>query len=177
MISMDFNEVIQKRKSVRSYHPDLPDDEILTSILDSARHAPSWSNKQCWHFIIIKDPQIIQEVAKTSIINRWIKQAPVLIVACADPHLSEIHHKIEYYTVDVAIAMEHLVLAATDRGLGTCWIGAFHEEKIKTILQIPPRIRIIALSPLGYPQDKKVQILFRTRKRKSLSEISHYDHW
>ncbi|MFO8077227.1 MAG: nitroreductase family protein, partial [Thermoplasmatota archaeon] len=94
-----------------------------------------------------------------------------------------INNNISYYTVDVAIAMEHIVLAATDKGLGTCWVGSFDEEKLKTILQIPPRIRIIAYTPLGYPKEKqtitgKSRTFFaRSTKRKTLSEISHYNTW
>jgi nitroreductase len=174
---MEFSDVIQKRKSIRSYLSNPPPDDIIDDIIEKARLAPSWMNKQCWHFIIIKDSETIGLIAKTSIINRWIKQAPVLIIACADPHQSGSHNDIDYYPVDVAIAMEHIVLAATNNGLGTCWIGSFHEEKIKTILQIPPRIRIIALTPLGYPNEKNVQILIRRGKRKKLTEITHYDHW
>jgi len=174
---MDIIDVIQKRRSIRSYTSESISDEVITSLLESARLAPSWMNKQCWHFIVVKDSEIIEEISHTTIINRWIKQAPICIVACADPHQSGSHHGVEYYTVDVAIAMEHLVLAAADKGLGTCWIGAIKEEKIKAILHIPPRIRIIAMTPLGYPKEKKVQILFRNQKRKTINEFAHINHW
>jgi nitroreductase len=176
-IAMDFSDVIHKRRSIRSYKPDQVSDDVLNSLLESARLAPSWMNKQCWHFIIVNDPEAIQEIAGTTIINRWIKQAPICIVACADPHLSGTHHDLDYFTVDVAIAMEHLVLAATNQGLGTCWIGAINEKKLKTILQIPPRIRVVALTPIGYPEEKKRQVLFRTQKRKTISEFTHLNHW
>ncbi|MDG6218855.1 MAG: nitroreductase family protein, partial [Candidatus Thermoplasmatota archaeon] len=120
----------------------------------------------------------------TSIINRWLKQAPALILICADPHLSGNRDGISYYLVDAAIAMDHLILSATDKGLGTCWIGSFNEEKLKTILSIPPRIRVVALTPIGYPKKQNETMSERVRstmvqsaKRKSLTEISHWNQW
>lgn len=180
---MEFETVINKRKSIRSYQSTPIPEKVLTYLLQTAQLAPSWMNKQCWHFIIINKPSLIQDIAKTSLINRWVKQAPTLIVACADPHDSGTNNNISYYTVDVAIAMEHIVLAATNQGLGTCWIGSFDEQKLKTILDIPPRIRIIAYTPLGYPKEKQSvtgksrSFLARSTKRKPLSKISHYNSW
>ena len=180
---MEFENVINKRTSIRSYQSTPISDETLRFILHAAQLAPSWMNKQCWHFIIVNKTTLIEEIAKTSLINRWVKQAPALIVACADPHESGTNNNIPYYTVDVAIAMEHIVLAATDQGLGTCWIGSFDEQKLKTILEIPPRIRIIAYTPLGYPNEKqtvtdKSRTFFaRSTKRKPISKISHYNQW
>jgi nitroreductase len=89
----------------------------------------------------------------------------------------------EYYTVDVSIALEHLVLAATDVGLGTCWIGGFNEEKVKELLEIPKRIRVVALTPLGYSEGSKgivetiIKTLLKAKKRKTLDEIVHHEHW
>lgn len=140
-------------------------------------------NKQCWRFIVIKNKETIEKIAKTSLINRWLKTAPLIIIACADPTESGTHNNIDYYTVDVSIAFEHLILAATDAGLGACWLGDFNEEKIKETLEIPKRIRVVALTPLGYPADKKgiiattVKIITNREKRKSLDEIVHYEHW
>jgi nitroreductase len=115
--------------------------------------------------------------------NQWLKTTPVLIIACADPAESGRRNALDYYLVDVAIALENLVLAATDVGLGTCWIGGFDEEKIKEQFEIPKRIRIVALTPLGYPAEKKtlitstVRFITRGDKRKNLDEIIHYEHW
>ena len=180
---MEFNDLIRKRKSVRSFQKTPVDNEIINEILESVRLAPSWMNRQCWHFIILTDKQLILEINKTSIINWWLKQAPVIIIACADPHLSGERNEIPYFAVDTAIAMQHLILAATNFGLGTCWIGSFNEEKIKTLLEIPPRIRIVALTPLGYPKestsvfDKSVKMFLRTTQRKNVTEIAHWEHW
>jgi nitroreductase len=107
----------------------------------------------------------------------------MIIIACADPLLSETKENIDYSIVDVTIAFEHIILAATDIGLGTCWIGGFNEIKVKKILEIPPRIKIIGMSPLGYPLNKKSisekskKVFLRSTKRKSLREIIHYNIW
>jgi nitroreductase len=180
---MEFAEVIKSRTSIRSYSERQVEDEKITYIFDCARLAPSWANKQCWRFIVVRDKEDITAISKTSLINRWLKTAPVIIIVCGDPAESGSRNDIKYYTVDVSIAMEHLVLAATDVGLGTCWIGAFDEQKIKELLEIPKRIRVVALTPLGYPASKKgfietiVKFITRGRKRKSLDEIIHYERW
>jgi len=183
-IGMEFHDVIMSRTSVRTFRDTPVEDEKITYVLDCARRAPSWANKQCWRFIIIKDKDKITQLSKESMVfNHWLKNAPVLVIACADPTDSGTHNGIEYYTVDVAIALEHLVLAATNVGLGTCWIGGFHEEKIKESLEIPKRIKVIALTPLGYPADKKtfaaktIKMIIGSEKRKSLDEIVHHEHW
>ncbi len=180
---MEFKDVIERRRSVRSYQKTPVEKDIINEILESARLAPSWMNKQCWHFIVITEEEFIKEIGKTSIINRWLRQVPVIIIACADPQQSGENNKIPYFAVDTAIAMEHIVLAATNKGLGTCWIGTFDENKIKSLLEIPPRIRIVALTPLGYPNEKASigeqgrKILVRASQRKSLHEITHWEHW
>ena len=181
---MEFQDVIKSRTSIRSYDSTKNiEKEKLEYVLECARLAPSWANTQCWRFLVIQNPETIQELAKTSIINRWLKTAPMMIVACADPGESGTHNQIEYYTVDVAIAMEHLILAATDVGLGSCWIGGFDEEKVKEILSLPKRIKVVALTPLGYPsvktgiEAKIAKTITRGTKRKSLSEIVRYEKW
>jgi len=172
------------RSSVRSFRDTPVDEEKITYVLDCARRAPSWANTQCWRFIVITDKDKITRLAKESMVfNHWLKNAPVLVIVCADPADSGKHNGIDYYAVDVAIALEHLVLAATDVGLGTCWIGGFHEEKIKEQLEIPKRIKVVGLTPLGYPADKKtfvektMKMITGGEKRKSLEEIVHHEHW
>jgi nitroreductase len=180
---MEFINVIKSRTSVRQFSTKQVEDKKITYVLECARLAPSWMNKQCWRFIVIKKKETIETIAKTSIINRWLKTAPVLIVACADPLESGEKNSVEYSTVDVSIAVEHLILAATDIGLGTCWIGGFNEEALKKLLEIPKRIKIIALTPLGYPVEKQgivegfTKTVLRATKRKTLDEIVHYEQW
>jgi nitroreductase len=180
---MEFIDVIKARTSVRDYSDKQVEEEKITYVLECARLAPSWENKQCWRFIVIQNKETIQQIAKTSVINRWLKTAPVILIACADPTESGSHDTLEYYAVDVSIALEHAILAATDVGFGTCWIGGFNEEKLKELLEIPKRIRIVALTPLGYPVGTKglaqriTTALLKAKKRKTLEEIVHHEHW
>jgi nitroreductase len=180
---MEFIDVIKSRRSVRSFIKKEVNQEKIEYIFNCARLAPSWMNKQCWHFIVVKNSERINDIAKASIINRWLKNAPVIIVACSDPLSSYKKNGIDYSIVDVSIAFEHMILAAADIGLGSCWIGGFDHKKVKTILEIPPRIKIIAMTPLGYPInnnsiiEKSKKIIVRNTKRKSLREIIHYDIW
>ncbi|MEA3457187.1 MAG: nitroreductase family protein [Candidatus Thermoplasmatota archaeon] len=180
---MEFIDVIKSRRSIRGYSDRSVEDDKIEYVLECARLAPSWMNKQCWRFVVVREKERIEELAKASIINRWLRKVPVILVACADSLSSGKKKDMEYFGVDVAIAMEHIILAATDIGLGSCWIGGFDEEKVKRALEIPPRIRVVALTPLGYPAQKEGisekgrKIISRSTKRKSLREIVRYEKW
>ncbi len=180
---MEFSEVIKLRQSIRRYSMKDMEEEKIDYILDCARQAPSWANQQCWRFIVIREADTIKELAKTTIVNRWLRKTPCMIVACADTSASGTKNDIEYYLVDVAIALEHLVLAATDVGLGSCWIAGFDEAKVKTILGIPNRIKVVAMTPIGYPAGaegiigKTAKTVTQSAKRKSLLEIVRYEKW
>ncbi len=180
---MEFIDVIRTRNSVREYSQRPVEEEKITYVLEAARLAPSTANKQCWRFIVVKKKDIIDQIARTSLINRWLKTAPAVIVCCADPTESVTNNSLDYYPVDTAIATEHLILAATDVGLGTCWIAGFQEDKVKELLEIPKRIRIIALTPIGYAVERKgiveqiTKTLLKAKKRKTLDEIVHHEHW
>jgi nitroreductase len=180
---MDFESVIKSRESIRDYADKKVEDEKINFVLECARLAPSWTNKQCWHFIVVKDKKNIKDLSKNSIINLWLKDAPVIIVACGDPKKSGSRNNIDYYAVDVSIALQNLVLAATYKGLGTCWIGGFNEKKVKDILEIPENIKVVALTPLGYPAEKQhiigklAKVVTQRKKRKSLDQIVHINRW
>lgn len=180
---MEFTSVIKSRESIRDYSDRKVEEDKINFVIECARFAPSWTNKQCWQFIIVKDKKIIKDLSKTSIINRWLKNVPVIIVACGDPKESGFRNDISYFIVDVSIALEHIVLAAADKGLGTCWIGGFSEKKVKEILEIPENIRVVALTPLGYPAEKKhlvgkiAKVITQSKKRKSIDKIIHIDKW
>ena len=180
-VYMDFTEVIAARKSVRKYSDEPIDNESIMKCLEAARIAPSWANKQCWHFIVVREREKIEKLS--SMINFWMKDAPAVIVACGDPSKSGFKNEQHYYLVDVAIALEHFVLAATNEGLGTCWIGAFDEENVKTLLSIPREIKVVALTPIGFPAEdeglfsKTLKTLVSSKKRKPLEEIAHMEKW
>lgn len=177
---MEFADVVSSRKSVRDFSDKEVEEEKLTKILEAARLAPSWANKQCCKYIVVKDKAKIQELAGGY--NGWLKKAPVVLAACADPKESGSHNGMDYYLVDVGISMQQLVLAATDLGLGTCWIGGFEESKIKRILMVPEKIRVVALTPVGYPADanmrsKIIKTIVGMDKRKPLAELVHQEKW
>jgi nitroreductase len=177
---MEFADVIAARKSVRNYTDKEVSEETIMKILESARLAPSWANKQCCNYIVVKEKTKIAEL--NGIYHSWLKQAPVVIVACADPKDSGSHNDMDYYLVDVGISMQQLVLAATDMGLGTCWIGAFEEEKIKKVLQVPQGIKVVAMTPVGYPADatfgnKLLKKFIGSEKRKPIEQMVHRNKW
>ncbi len=148
---MDFYEVIRTRRSIRSYKPDPVPDEVLNKVLEAARIAPSGSDRQPWKFIIVKNEEIKRKLAPACGGQDFISQAPLVVVACG--------YNIKYnrggymgdmsMLVDVSIAFTHLILAARAEGLGTCWIGLFNNQKLKRILNIPPDVNVVAMTPLG----------------------------
>lgn len=153
-----FDELALKRRSVRKYKPDPVPPELIMEILDTTRMAPSWNNDQCWRFLVVTDREKIGRLCeggkRKSGWNKWARNVPVFIAACGKPAESGDLNGMDYYLVDVAIAVDHLTLAAADRDLGTCWIGAMDEDHVREILGVPPEYRIVALTPLGRPFDE-----------------------
>ncbi|MCL6465138.1 MAG: nitroreductase family protein [candidate division WOR-3 bacterium] len=171
---MEFYEVVNRRFSVRAYKSDPVPDEVLNRILEAGRRAPSAKNYQPWKFIVVKDAAVRQALVPACRNQAFIAQAPVVICGCAIEELA--WKKMGGYwsaaVVDVAIALEHIILAATAEGLGTCWIGAFKEEEVRKVLGIPDGVKPVALTPLGYPaQEPKPQ------ERKPLAEIVCFDRY
>ncbi len=184
---MNVYDAIVSRKSIRSYNSQEIEEEKLSKILEAGRLAPSWQNKQCWQYIVVKDKDTIGKLALRSGIisksNFFIKDAPVVIVACADPKDSGHLNGQDYYLVDVAISFQQMMLAAWEMGIGTCWLGAFNEGKVQEILGIPSKIKIVALSPFGYPKNKDslyakaIKAFAGSKKRKELEKIVHLEKW
>ncbi|NLY55097.1 MAG: nitroreductase [Firmicutes bacterium] len=167
---MDLYECIRVRYSVRAYQDkDIP-DEVLRRILEAARLAPSASNRQDWKFIIVKDPELKQQVAQAARHQMFIAQAPVIIAGVSLNPDRLMSCEVPAYAVDLGIAMEHIALAAVAEGLGTCWIGDFSQNRVKELLKVPEEYKVVELMPLGYPADKP-----RVKVRKSLEEIISYD--
>ena len=173
---MDIFQVIRDRRSIRKYKDTPVEREKIEQVLDAARLAPSWKNLQCWRFLVLTEPEkrlaLLDAFPDDNPGKKAIATAPVVIVVCADPAQSEVENGIEYYVADTAIAFEHLCLAAHALGLGSCWMGWFDEAKMKVALGIPAHIRIVGITPLGYPdQDPK------PRPRKGLTEIAFFEAW
>ncbi|MHC4714288.1 MAG: nitroreductase family protein [Planctomycetota bacterium] len=169
---MDFFEAVSGRYSCRDYQDRPVEEETLTQILEAARLAPSASNRQEWRFIVVTDAAVREKLIDMAHKQEFVGQAPVVLVACAvtDGHTMACGQSC--HPIDVAIALEHIALAATALGLGTCWIGAFEEAPVKKLLGIPPEVRVIELMPLGYPADKP-----RPKTRLPLEEIRMSERW
>jgi nitroreductase len=170
---MEFSELIRKRYSVRAYKLDPVEDEVLNQVLEAARLAPTADNRQPFRLIVI--PTAGREAELRRIYNRdWFVQAPLVICACGIPAQGWTRRRDgkNYTEVDVAIAMDHLILAATDAGLGTCWIAAFNPAAAREVLGLPDDVEPIVFTPLGYPADRP-----GPKKRKALSELVRYERW
>ena len=150
---MDVYEAILARKSVRAFASDTVSDDVLARLLDAARHAPSANNFQEWRFVVVRNPETRKKISEAACRQKFVATAPVVLACCAetDNHLMTCGQM--SYPIDVAIAIDHITLCAVAEGLGTCWIGAFHEDQVKNILGIPAKIRVVALLPVGYPQN------------------------
>src|SRR4030042_2903286 len=167
-------DLIETRKSIRSYKPQAVEEEKLNYILQAFRKAPSGKNLQPWKLVIVKDKKKISDLSIACNNQTFLVEAPILIVACAkeDEAYEVMGGYMNSYPINVSLAVEHLILAATEKGLGTCWIGAFKEKLVKDLLDIPGSVRVVALTPLGYPAMEG-----RDRERKPLSEIVCYDKY
>jgi nitroreductase len=169
---MEFMEVIKKRRSVRAYQNKEIRDDKLGRILEAARFAPSANNKQSWKFIVVKDPETKRKLVKVSRNQSFIGEAPVVIAGVALEPDRVMSCEVPAYAVDLAIAIQHIALAAANEGLGTCWIGAFSQDDVKKILGVPDAYKIVALMPMGYPADSP-----GTKTRKSLEDIVCYERF
>jgi len=166
---MELIEGLRTRRSIRSYQEkDVPDD-IIEELLDIARWAPSATNSQPWRFIIIKDKERkarLRGGLRDAVVSfsKHILEAPVVIVAWYEPSLMLKRYQVS----DVSNALTYFLLAAHAKGLGTCWIGWFSEDRVKTVLNLPKKAKVIALITLGYPKE-----IPEPRKRKSVTEIAY----
>jgi nitroreductase len=170
--NMEFNDLIQKRYSVRGYQTKPVEDEKLNKVLDAARLAPTAHNYQPFKLIVIKTRG--NEVDLKRIYDRkFFVEAPIVICACTmlEDGWTRDDGK-NYAEVDTTIAMDHLILAATELGLGTCWIGKFDLKAAREVLNIPENVLPLIFTPLGYPNDTP-----RTKQRKGIDDIVAYDKW
>lgn len=165
---MKFIDLVKTRYSVRSYEARPVEREKLDYILECVRLAPSAVNFQPWRFAVVTDSEKLAAL-KTAYAREWIQTVPCMIVACGN-HDEAWHRKTDgkdHADVDVSIAVEHLCLAATEQGLGTCWVCNFDTERCREVMNLPENLEPIALIPVGYPAEHAVP----EKKRKSLEEI------
>ena len=170
---MEITEAIRTRKSVRAFLDTPVADDVLARVMEAARLAPSARNGQEWRFVAVRDRAMRERIAVEAARQPFIAQAAVLLVCCAETDERMMSCGQLAYPIDVAIAMDHLSLAAVAEGLGTCWIGAFDERKVKDALGIPGAVRVVELMPLGYPADPAAV----PKQRLPLSKILHREQW
>ncbi len=166
---MSFSELIQKRYSVRAYKPDPVEEEKLQQVLEAARLAPTAVNRQPFRLLVIRTAKHKEDL-KQIYSREWFTDAPVVIAICTVESEGWARRDGKTYVdVDATIALDHLILAATELGLGTCWIGAFDPEAARKVLALPEGVEPLLFTPLGYPADEP-----RIKKRKDLSDLVQY---
>jgi len=168
---MELMEAIRARRSIRRFMEKPVDEEKILAVLESGRLAPSAKNMQDWRFIVVRDQATRQKLAVAAKDQQFVAQAPVVIAACGTSNYIMTCGQ-PTYAIDVTIALDHMTLAAASLGLGTCWIGAFYEDRAKKILGVPDDVRIVALMPLGYPAEEPLP-----RPRKEIGDIMAWEHW
>jgi nitroreductase len=171
---MNLLETILTRRSIRDYESKPILRESLQKILEAGRMAPSAMNKQPWHFIVVTDDELKAELSN-GLMRRFIKKAPITIIGCA--HQDRIGGR--WSKISTAIALQNMVIAAWSLGIGSCWIGAFNEEKVKRLLAIPKKWDVVALIPFGYPakipQPKRKKPVEKISSYNKFSGMEHYD--
>lgn len=175
---------METRRSIRKYINKQVEDEKILKLIESARIAPSGSNTQPWHFIVVKSESIREELSKASHNQKWMSTAPVHIVCVADIRarikddidivINENSPQPELKLIirDATIAIEHIVLEAENLGLGTCWVAWFIQEDIRPILNIPSDKYVVGIIPVGYADERP-----KPRPRKNIEDIIHYEKW
>ncbi len=182
---MKFLELVNKRQSVRKYAPKEVEQEKIDTIIEAARMAPSASNSQPWHFIVVQDHKIREKVAKSTYsklipFNKFAKNAPVLIViVMTNPKIiTQLGGRIkkkEYPLYDIGIVSEHMCLQATELGLGTCMMGWFDEKNISKILRVPAKFTVGMVISLGYPAEGYRQRIKSRKKTKEIVSINLFN--
>lgn len=170
---MEVSEAIRTRRSVRAYDSKPVPDDLIKRVLEAGRIAPSASNYQPWHFIVVKDATTRQELSQGKY-AKFLTESPVVIVGCGDRRTSP-----KWYVVDTTIALQQMVIAATAEGLGTCWIGSFDEDSVREALSVPERFAVVAMLAVGYPKQKPGTATppTRTRNVKDLEKIVSYEEF
>jgi nitroreductase len=169
---MEVFKAISNRRSIRKYKNTEIEEEKIKKILESARLSPSAANRQKWKFIIVKDKETREDLVDAANGQKFLGEAPVSIVACSTESESIMPCGQYAYTVDLSIALSFMILEATELDLGTCWLGAFNENMVKTILDIPDEIRVVGIVTLGYANENPAP-----KPRKTEEEIVCYEKY
>jgi nitroreductase len=176
---MDVLEAIKTRRSVRAYSSRPIAPEVMGRLKQALRYAPSACNYQPWQFILVTDAKLRTQLAQAAHDQSFIAAAPMIVVGCGLPERA--YKGMGGYgnsaDIDVAIALDHLTLVAVAEGLGTCWIGAFDEPAVKRLLAVPPRVKVVALTPLGYPTAPNLNFPVDETRRKPPADVFSADRY
>ena len=171
---MDFRELVVARRSVRAYRPDPVPESLLREVLEAARLAPSACNRQPFRVLVLRtsgrEADLLRVYAKP-----WFVEAPLVLAVCAvtgEAWVRSRHDGWSAAETDATIATDHMLLAAADRGLGTCWISSFDPVAARDVLRLPDGVVPVAFTPLGWPRDAAVP-----KERKALADLVRYDRW
>ncbi len=172
---MSIDELFFKRKSVRSFSSKKIDKVTILKLLNAARLAPSAVNYQPWRFFICSTIEIKQRIAE-SYPRKWFESAPLYIVACTDKSQSwkRSSDNKDHGNIDVAIAVTHLMLKATELGLGTCWVCNFDANILKEALNLDNLLEPVAIIPIGFPTEDDSIETDQPKKRKSIEEFTEW---
>jgi nitroreductase len=181
---MTLSEIMLKRRSVRKFLDGAEgavEREKIEACLEAARLAPSANNVQPWRFLVVDDPELKERLAEAAFsgiyrICRFAARAPVIVVILAKPDvvankLGKAIQGTQFYMLDIGIAGEHFVLAATELGLGTCWLGWFSKKGVRNLFSIPRKYDVVAMIAVGYPDPSQLG----PKNKKPLSEIVRYN--
>jgi len=176
---MNVLEAIRTRRSVRSYDGRAIPAEVLERMKAALRWAPSACNFQPWHFVLVSDGKLRKKLAAACRNQAWMAEAPVIVVGCGMPAgaFQKMGGAGCSVDVDLAIAIDHLTLAAAAEGLGTCWIGAFDEQAVKELLGVPKAVKVVALTPLGYPASADLLCPSPESRRKKAKDLFSTDRY
>ena len=169
---MDLLKAIKTRRSIRRYKPTKVSDGLINSLIDAARHAPSAHNTQPWEFVIVRNKRVKKQLAETHAWSSFINDAPVCIVVLGNEKISS------FFVIDTACATENLLLAAHGLGLGACWVAVYDpdnpnsERHVRDALNVPPHLRVIAMIPIGYPDEKRTP-----RNLRELDKMVHFNKY
>jgi nitroreductase len=162
---MDVTTAIKGRRSIRKYKKKELPENTLKEVLEDARIAPSAANRQAWELVVVKDAKVKADLVPICKNQKFVEECSVFLAAIEDPEQ-------KWSKVDVSIMMDHITLAAHEKGLGTCWIGAFDKEKVGALLGVPSNRSVAVCMTLGYPDESP-----EARPRKPLEELVHYNHY
>lgn len=169
---MKVTEAILKRRSIRKYKEVAVSEDVLEIILKAAQLAPSAKNLQPWRFVVVTDKETREKLVPACANQKFVGEAPVVIAGVGINPSLVMRCGVTAQTVDLSIALTQIVLQATELGLGTCFIGAFHQDLVKQVLQIPEEYVVVQVLTMGYPDEEPAP-----RPRLPLDEIIYKNSW